>query len=158
MNAHLRSITEMNTAWFLNSVDGVGEEQAWNRTADNANSFGFVALHVANARYGLARLAGLDGIANPLQPYMKDVKTIDDLREQPTIAQIRDAWTALAPELHDYVAMVDVERPLEHRFPLDDKTVGGLLLFIIHHDGYHVGQLSMLRKTLGLSGTKLMRS
>jgi uncharacterized damage-inducible protein DinB len=157
MNGHLRSITEMNTAWFLNSVEGVDDEQAWRRTAENVNNFGFVALHVANARYGLARMAGLDGIENPLAPYMKGVKTIDDLQEHPTVAQIRDAWTALAPEFHDYVAMVDVERELEHRFPVEDKTVGGLLLFIVHHDGYHIGQLSMLRKTLGLTATKLMR-
>lgn len=156
MNSHLRSITEMNTFWFINSLDGVDEQQAWQRTADNANSFGFVALHVANARYGLARMAGLE-VENPLAPFMKDVKKIDDLREQPTVAQIRDAWNALAPELHDYVAMVDIERELEHRFPIEDKTIGGIVLFIIHHDGYHIGQLSMLRKTLGLPGTKLMR-
>lgn len=157
MNGHLRSIAEMNTFWFLNSLDGVSDDQAWQRTAD-ANSFGFVALHVANARYGLARLAGLDGIENPLLPFTKDVKKIDDLREQPALSQIRDAWTFLADELHDYIALVDVERPLEHRFPSEDKTVGGVLLFLIHHDGYHIGQLSMLRKTFGLPGTRLMKA
>lgn len=155
MNAHLRSITEMSTAWFLNSLDGVSEEQAWRRTADNANSFGYVALHVANARYFFAKTAGLE-LANPLTQYTKGVRTNDELKDHPTLDQIRDAWNALAPELHDYIAMVDIERELDHRFPNTDKTVGGFLLFAIHHDAYHIGQLSMLRRTHGLNGTKLM--
>jgi uncharacterized damage-inducible protein DinB len=156
MNAHLRSIAEMNTFWFLNSLDGVSEEQAWRRTADNANSLGFVALHVADARYFFAKTAGLE-LPNPLQQYTKGIHTIDEMKEHPTLDQIRDAWNTLAAELHDYIAMVDVERELAHRFPSEDKTVGGFLLFAIHHDAYHIGQLSMLRKTLGLSATKLMR-
>jgi uncharacterized damage-inducible protein DinB len=157
MNSHLRSIAETNTIGFLNSLEDVSEEQAWTRTADKTNSLGFIALHTASARYGLAKTAGLDDLTNPLLQYTKDVKNIDELRAHPTLAEIREAWTALADEFHDYVAMVDIERPLEHRFPVDDKTVGGVLLFIIHHDAYHIGQLSMLRKSLGLTATKLAK-
>lgn len=155
MNAHLRGIVEMNTFWFVNSLDGVSEDQAWRRVADGANSLGFVAMHATEARYYFARLCGLD-LPSPLLPFTKGVRTIDQMREHPSVAEIRGAWVALAHELHDYVAMVDIEREVEHTFPSGDKTVGGLLLFGVHHDAYHIGQMSMLRKTLGLPATKLM--
>lgn len=156
MNAHLRSITEMNTFWFVNSLDGVDEEQAWRRIADDTNSLGYVAMHVTDARYFFARLCGLE-VPSPLAQFTKGIRTIDEMKEHPSLAQIRDAWVAFADELHDYVAMVDLEREVEHKFPSGDKTVGGLLLFAVHHDAYHIGQMSLLRKTLGLPATKLMR-
>ena len=34
--------------------------------------------------------------------------------------------------------------------PLEDSSVLGLLGFMVQHDSYHVGQLSMLRKHAGL--------
>lgn len=155
MNGHLRSITEMNTVWFRNSLDGVDEEQAWRRVAAGANSFGYVALHVADARYFFAKMLGLE-VPNPLLPFTKGIRNIDEMKEHPALEQILAAWNGLADELHDFVAMVDVARELEHRFPSGDKTAGGLILFSVHHDAYHIGQLSLLRKALGLKATRLM--
>jgi uncharacterized damage-inducible protein DinB len=155
MNGHLRSITEMNTSWFRNSVEGVSEEQAWRRVVEGTNSLGYVALHVADARAYFAKMIGLE-MPNPLSSFTKGIRNIEEMREHPTLAQILEAWNRLADELHDYVAMVDAARAVEHRFPSGDKTVAGLILFTAHHDAYHIGQMSLLRKALGLKATRLM--
>ena len=34
--------------------------------------------------------------------------------------------------------------------PIDDTSVLGLLGFMVQHDSYHLGQLSLLRKHCGL--------
>ena len=55
---------------------------------------------------------------------------------------LRDRLAALTP--------ADLDAPSDARFPLFNGTRLGTLTFLVQHDSYHVGQLSLLRKYCGL--------
>jgi len=43
-----------------------------------------------------------------------------------------------------------LDEPAPQRFPIDDETVLGEIAFLVQHDSYHIGQVALLRRQLGL--------
>jgi uncharacterized damage-inducible protein DinB len=150
--APLAEILRLNTRLFRNCLDGLTDEQARVRPNDSTNSAAFVAAHVAESRYFLLKLLGAER-PSPLERYLGGWKSIDQITEWPSLAQVQKAWTDVAHALRDRLdAMTAAELDAEDKsgFPIENKTVLGVLAFLIQHDSYHVGQLSLLRKHAGL--------
>lgn len=41
--------------------------------------------------------------------------------------------------------------PAPRALPIADKSVLGALTFLTYHEGYHLGQIALLRKALGVT-------
>ena len=136
---------------FLNCLDGVTEEAALHRPGDTANHMAFIAAHLVDARHWLAREVSLQA-ENPFAERLAGARTIDDLEDCPSLAESRDAWRALAQPLEARLAVVDattLDRPSATRFPIADRSLVGTIAFLVHHEGYHIGQLALLRRIVG---------
>jgi uncharacterized damage-inducible protein DinB len=155
----LTQILRLNTKLFRNCLDGLTDEQAASRPTTATNSAAFVATHCTDARFYVLRLLGVD-LANPLAPYVAGVRGIDDMTRQPPLDEVRQAWTAAAHALRDTLDTMtahDLETAVPTGFPAfpgGDKSVLGALTFMVQHESYHVGQLSLLRKYAGLPAMK----
>ena len=62
----LSSILSFNTRLFFNSLKEISEDNAVYRVSPNTNNVSFIALHVLDARYFLAKYIGID-IENPYE-------------------------------------------------------------------------------------------
>jgi uncharacterized damage-inducible protein DinB len=150
--APLAEILRLNTKLFRNCLDGLSEEQANLRPSGSTNSAAFVAAHLADARFYLLRILGAEQ-PNPLAPYLKDARSLDDLARCPSLAETQSAWTTAAHALRDRLEAMtaaEVDAPLKTQFPVPGQTVLAVLTFLVQHDSYHIGQLSLLRKYAGL--------
>ena len=150
--APLAEILRLNTVLFRNCLDGLSDEQAGRRPSAATNSAAFVAAHLASSRFFLLKTLGVKA-ADPLAPYLDGRKGIDDIARLPTLREIDEAWTAGAHLLRDRLAALtgnDLDAASSMKFPLADGTLLGTLTFLVQHDSYHVGQLSLLRKYCGL--------
>ena len=148
----LAEILRLNTRLFVNCLDGMNDEQASLRPSAATNNAGFVALHVADARYFLLGLLGAE-LANPFAALAGDARGIDDLGVLPPLGTIRTAWTAVADAVDhrlQQIAAAELDAPTASRFPVEPPTLLGALTFLVQHDSYHVGQLALLRKHAGL--------
>ena len=149
--APLAEILRLNTRLFNNCLNGLGEEQARMRPDQNANSAAYVAAHLAESRF---YLLGLMGVQRP-SPLGKRVgwKGIDEITDWPTLEETRAAFieggTALDARLSE-MTPAEIDAKVDTQFPVESKTPLGLLGFLVQHDSYHLGQLSLLRKTCGL--------
>jgi uncharacterized damage-inducible protein DinB len=97
-------------------------------------------------------VAGLEQ-ASPLSRWLQGAKTIDDIKELPPLADVVAAWTAASHALRESLGGLDaaaLDGPPKARFPAGGATMLGALTFLVQHDSYHVGQLSLLRKHAGL--------
>ena len=150
--APLAEILRLNTTLFRNCLEGLSDEQAAARPSGTTNNAAFVAAHLTNSRFYLLKAIGVDE-TDPLAPYLDGRKSLDDLEKLPPLSEIQTAWTKASHLLRDRMAALmpaDLDRPSAAKFPLSDGTVLATLTFLVQHDSYHVGQLSLLRKYCGL--------
>lgn len=147
----LAAMFSLNQRLLLNSLDGMSDEAA-RRRVGQGNSAAFIAVHLVDARLYL--LKGLGGdMAHPFGDRLQAVKTIDDMTWYPTLEEIRAAWQAVSARLDARLAeLTDEELSTESptRFPIADRTRLGTITFLAQHDSYHIGQVSLLRRTAGL--------
>jgi uncharacterized damage-inducible protein DinB len=138
----------LNTRLFRNCVDGVADDESLARPSERTNHLAFVAAHVVESRYWLARALGLDA-PDPFGGRLEGARGIDDVGACPTLAESRAAWDALAPRLEERLAELPasaLDGAPPARFPVDDPTLLGALAFLLQHESYHVGQMALLRK------------
>ena len=67
---------------------------------------------------------------------------------------IRAAWTDVSAKLSAHLATLDaaqLEKPADTEFPIEGgNTAQGCLTFLVQHDTYHLGQIALLRRFVGL--------
>jgi uncharacterized damage-inducible protein DinB len=156
--APLAETLRLNTRLFRNCLAGLTDEQARARPSATANSAAFVAAHVADSRFFLLKMLGATRPC-PLERYLGGRKGIEEITEWPSLAQVHEAWTEAAHALRDRLAAMtpaDLDAGAVSGFPIEDQSVLGVLTFLVQHDSYHVGQLSLLRKIAGLPAMSYM--
>jgi uncharacterized damage-inducible protein DinB len=149
----LYEIFKLNSRLFLNCLDGWKENQARWRPSPDANSAAFIALHLVDSRHYIARILGMT-TENPFA-FLADAKTIDDMKTWPPLEEIASAWKTVTGNMRERfktLTPADLAAPADwQEVPVDDKTQLGLLVFMMQHESYHIGQLAILRKQAGLS-------
>jgi len=158
--APFASLLRLNTRLLLNCVDGLSDEQASARVVPPTNSIAFLVAHLTDARHKL--LSVLGGAAeNPLTPFLANARSIDDVPVLPPLIELCEAWEAIASTLASRLAELSAEQldaPAARQYPGDDPSVLGALAFLVQHDSYHIGQLGLLRRALGLPAMRYGRS
>ncbi|NIQ60059.1 MAG: DUF664 domain-containing protein, partial [Gemmatimonadetes bacterium] len=148
--AALAALLRLNTRLFHACLEGVTAEEAEWRPVDGANGLGFIALHVVDARYFMAGVLG-----RPLQdpfPEYADTASIAEVESLPALSELRAAWDEVSPAVVAGMAELPPERAASSSsgdFPVDDPSVLGAAAFLVQHESYHIGQLSLLRRQLG---------
>ncbi len=153
----LHAILRLNTALVLNCLDDLDDARATRRIAPGTNSIAFLVAHLIDARHFLAKLVGAPLEPNPVAKVLDDVRGIDDIAALPPLAELRPAWRAIGDHLATVVAgltSTQLAAPIAQRFPEADGTVRGALAFLLQHDSYHLGQVGLLRRHVGLPGMR----
>src|ERR1043166_7888178 len=154
----LAETLRLNTRRSRTCRAGLTDEQARARPSAAANSAAFVAAHVADSRFFLLKMLGAARPC-PLGGDPGGRKAIGETTEWPSRAQVQEAWTEAAHALRDRLAAMtpaDLDARADSGFPIEDQSVLGVLTFLVQHDSYHVGQLSLLRKIAGLPAMSYM--
>lgn len=144
-------ILDLNTRLFLNCLAGTDDDSIRQRITGNTNSLHFLGCHLADARYFIAPMIGLE-TATPF-PELASVLTIDEMPQPgPSLTDILDAWNEISDVLLNRIRALGrselMKRPTIS-FPGTSPTVLGGLTFLMQHESYHIGQMALLRKALG---------
>jgi uncharacterized damage-inducible protein DinB len=151
----LYQILKLNSRLFINCMEGVDDDVACKRVSERVNNIAFIAVHLVDARSHLANFLGL-GIASPFKD-LAAVRTIDDMVSFPTVDRLRAEWkrvTETLLKLFPRLTEVEVNAKSPERFPVDEETKLGGVLFLLQHESFHIGQLALLRKHFGLGAMR----
>ena len=147
----LHEILKLNTRLFFNALEGVDDEMANRRILEEVNPIIFVACHMMEARFALARMLGAEAVA----PYREllEVTDISQILEYPPMEGVRQAWEEVSEVLEAGLPaateeMLSASPPFP--FPVDDTSALGGIAFLLQHEAYHIGQLGLLRRALRL--------
>ncbi len=144
----------VNTKLFRNCLADMTQAQAEARPDGFGNSALWVAAHLVKARHGLLKRLGAER-PNPLPAELVAARGITDVTAWPALDEVRAAWTDVSHALRDRMAALtpaELDAAVDVRFPVFEQTTFALIVFMVMHDTYHVGQLSTLRKLAGLPG------
>lgn len=152
VTAALSEMLRRNTRLFLNCVSDLPPDRSGTRAGESTNSIEFLALHLVDVRFYLARY--LEILAeHPYAELLEGAERIQDIDVFPPLADLIGQWERISDILHEGLERInasDLRRESDQRFPLSGQTVESGILFLLSHEMYHIGQLALLRKHAGL--------
>jgi len=149
----------LHTRLFNNVLEGVEESQGAKRMSEHVNHLQWIAGHLTNARYNYAPMVGLIEIFPYKELYTDTTapppnnRAIDASLKYPSLGEILKYWNSYAPAFVEAVSKLsDTQTATELPFgtPIGDKTMLGFFGFLVSHESYHIGQMSIIRRYLGL--------
>ncbi len=149
--APLAETLRLNSRLYRNCLDGLRDDAARGRPLPAANSAAYVAAHLVESRFYLLGLMGVKR-DSPLGDRI-GWKSCDEITAWPSLDEIKSAWAEAGDALDRRLKEMtpkEADAPVDTQFPIETRTALGLLGFLVQHDSYHLGQLSLLRKTCGL--------
>ncbi len=121
---------------------------------EHANPVIWIAGHLVGTRFGMAAMLG-EKRTSPLPPVFGRGAQVPDEASLPQLDQVLAAWREISeilPGRMSEATEAQLAAPSPKRFPGNDRSVLGGLTFLTYHEGYHIGQLSLIRRSLGLPG------
>jgi DinB superfamily len=148
------AIFEINRGLFDQALDGLSREQLVRGASESSNPILWIAGHVANTRFGLSAMLGRK-LHRPWGDIFNRSATRPAADGYPELSVIRGAWTDVGAALmarFEELTDTELRAPAPRPFPIPDKSLRGAIAFLAYHEGYHLGQMSYVRKWLGLPG------
>ena len=149
--APLADVFRLNTRLLINCLDGLSDDDARGSPVPGVNSAAFVAAHLVDARHGLLAMLGR-AQQNPLAAALANARGMADVEALPRLGQLVSAWRSVGLALDACLADLDpsaLDEPAPRNFPIDDRSMLGVVAFLAQHDSHHVGQVALLRRALG---------
>ena len=155
------------TDWFLSALENINDQDGGKTINDNSNSLEWIAGHLITGRYrNIVRLR-----VQP-EPYKYMSKFIDqsipppngikfDKRNTyPSLTDSRREWAYYGKIFLDSLNTLTTDI-LKDEIPFNVLSGGNkvedALTFMVMHETYHIGQMSIIRKALGYSAMQLTK-
>ncbi|HWB26004.1 MAG TPA: DinB family protein [Chitinophagaceae bacterium] len=148
----------LHTKLFNNVLSGITDEQAEVQLTEHINHLRWIAGHLTNIRYNVSTMMGVqkpfpfhDLYVDMTQPPPHNRK-LDTALQYPTLSELKTCWDEISPIFTGAISNLSAEQlamPLPFRVPTGD-TFFDALNFMGSHEAYHIGQMSIIRRHLGL--------
>jgi uncharacterized damage-inducible protein DinB len=148
----VQQMLEIQKKLFLNVIDNISEEDSERRPNKETNHIKWISGHLIASRYMMLSFLGVN-LEFPYNEQFSGKKKIDEINDFPTLDQLKEGWEELNSKLQEAIQNAD-ESTLSADAPFGGKTIRDLLIFLTHHEAYHIGQISILRKVLGYDSMK----
>ncbi len=149
----------LHSRLFNNVLEDIADTNGNKRVTEEVNHLQWIAGHLTNSRYNFAPMLGIKEIF-PYKELYTDMtlpppsnRPISESIKYPTLSETLKYWNTLAPVFVERVVNLS-DSQLAAEFPIGtpigDKTTLGFFGFLASHESYHIGQMSLIRKYLGL--------
>src|SRR6266404_2996228 len=91
---HSELILGLNDRLFINTLEGVTEDQAKERLSDHNNPICWIAAHVLDSRYFMLVFLGKPA-ENPYRHFFENFKPFDPSLNYPVLSEIKKEWQKL---------------------------------------------------------------
>lgn len=141
-------ILNLNERLFLNSLEGITEEQAQETISGHNNSVAWIAAHTVWARFNMLFFLGKP-VKNPFEGMFENFKPFNADETYPSLETIKKEWANATELLKDALRNPSAEHLAAEspiKSPIGDFSNAGTLAFLAQHESYDIGQLGFLKK------------
>ncbi len=148
----LRFIFETNHGAAAMNLQGITHKDSLVQPGVAGNCLNWVLGHIVVSRGSILRLVGEEPVWDEAQskPYARGVAAVQHPSELLKLEIIKDAFGQSQKTLDQALRKMTPEA--FSRQVSDKKSLGQQLAFLQFHETYHIGQLGLLRRILGLKG------
>ena len=150
--AALKAQFDLHTRLFNNVFEGIEDNEANTRNSEHVNHMKWVAGHLLNTRVdGMTKLTGGTPDTSYGAQFARGA-SLDPNGSYPPIEEIKARWNDASAAISggfDHIPEEFLSSKAPAGAPIQDDTFRGLLAFLVSHEAYHIGQLSILRKMAG---------
>ncbi len=146
---------DLHQRLYNNALEGFTDDETNRRISGypQVNHIKYIAGHLLNSQYGIARVAGLQPRIkwNERFAVMGQSKAVDDI-QYPDIREIIGEWNTLYHPVRNGLAGLsetELAGPAPEPFQEVAGSTGELWSFITHHQAYHIGQIALMRRFFG---------
>lgn len=134
-------------------LDDLSEAQGRERPrGEGGPSIAWTIGHLMHSRIWVLQALGVER-DNPWEEKFGNVAASDG-SDYPALAEMLEAWNGLSDDLMDALAALTEDRldtPVESWMG-ENRTLRDQIVFFAWHEGYHMGAIGQIRKSLGLPG------
>jgi hypothetical protein len=151
----IQSLMQFNEFTIERNLEDVTEEESLRHADAGGNCLNWVLGHIVATRHGALRLLGVEGVwsATEIARYQRGSQPVNAAVEAKPWEELRAAETRTRQMLAEALKGASAET-LDT--DVEDKTfgatIGANLLALQWHEGYHAGQLGVLRRVAGKAG------
>jgi len=159
-NTHL-SILEINTFLFLNSLEGISEEQSILQISTQTNNIKWIAAHIIWIRYLMSSFMGNPPEKNPYEGIFDNYKPINVSDDFKSLREIKEEWEKSTKLLENSFSMIESdfwEKDSAINVPIQiGKSNASLFSALAQHESAHIGQMAFLKKYITGTPMKLSK-
>jgi uncharacterized damage-inducible protein DinB len=135
-----------------NKLEGVTEDDAFVTAEGGGNSINWILGHIVAYRNNALELVGTDQVLTTSEaaPYMAGSETITRQRAR-SFVQLKVDLSAAHDRLLETLQLMSDENL---NVQTGAFTLGQRLANLAYHEGYHVGQIALLRRIMGKPSVK----
>jgi uncharacterized damage-inducible protein DinB len=142
---------KLQTRLFRNVTRDISEEHAKAHFGGCPNHIAWITGHLVATRYTLGAVLGLTD-REPYPEFFESGKGIQDDIDYPSMDNLIAGWEDFAEKIIERLESLTEDElhadpPIQT--PVGDNTLRGFITFICHHEAYHIGQLSILKRYFG---------
>ena len=151
--AALKAQFDMHTRLYNNVLEDINDNEANNRNNEHVNHIKWVAGHLCNVRLeGMNRLTGGEADSSYAEKFARHSVLDPTGASYPPLSEIVARWNEVSPAISgrfNHLPEELLDSPAPGPSPIPDDSFRGLIAFLVSHEAYHIGQLSILRKLAG---------
>lgn len=150
--AAIAGIFRFDDKMFNEKIVTLDTETLTTRVAGKANPLLWMAGHLTHSRAYLLKILGTQKEFSWTPLFNENY---DETKKYPAIGEIASAWQEISNELFDKLEQAgeaELMKRIEGRWPHGDNTVLGAAVFFAYHEGWHLGQASLVRKCEDMAG------
>jgi DinB superfamily len=156
---------QLLTDWYVSVLDGISEQDGRKTIDGHTNSLEWLAGHLITGRTrNIGRLGiqvepykYLDQFINPSIP-PPNALAFDPKTNYASLTECIDLWNSYADIFMGGLTKVDentLKNEIPFSVPIGGNTVEDALAFVVIHESYHIGQMSIIRNSLGYKPMQL---
>ncbi len=162
---HFMQQYQLLTHWYLFALEDITDNDGSKTINGKTNSLEWIAGHLIAGRYrNISRLGikiepykHLGNFINQSIPPPNAIAFNDKIKYAP-LSESREQWTSYADIFLSALKNADetiLKTALSFSIPTGGKTVEDALAFLALHESYHIGQMSIIRKSLSYNSMRL---
>jgi uncharacterized damage-inducible protein DinB len=142
---------KLQTRLFRNVTKDITDEHGQAHFAGSPNHIGWITGHIVSNRYMIGTVLGLTG-REPFPDLFERGKGIQEDTKYPSMDELTAGWEDFAEKIIARLKSLDeddlrADPPVQT--PISENTLRGFITFLCHHEAYHIGQLSLIRRHFG---------